>query len=194
LHALQALTDVALSHLSLEALLPELLERVRAVMRVDNVAILLLNDETQELEVRAARGLEEAVIGRIRIPMGSGFAGRVAETRAALAIEDLSTYPVSNPLLRERLSSVLGVPLLTGDCVLGVVHVGTAAPHRFTAGDVALLERVADCIARAVERAQLFAEAQAARQAAEQRAAYLSATVQALGDGLLMTDAEGHLR
>src|SRR5690348_13342783 len=78
LRALQALTDTALSHLSLEALLPELLERVHAVMQVDNVAILLVDEATQELEVSAARGPEEELIGQVRIPLGVGFAGRIA--------------------------------------------------------------------------------------------------------------------
>ncbi|MGH2515600.1 MAG: GAF domain-containing protein, partial [Ktedonobacterales bacterium] len=172
--ALQALTDTALSHLSLEELLPELLERVRAVMQVDNVAILLLDEDARELEVSAARGLEEEVVGHVRIPVGAGFAGRIAAERAPLAVEDLSTYPVSSPFLREKLRSVLGVPLLAGGRVLGVVHIGSATPRQFTAAETALLEQVADRIARAVERAQLFAAAQTARLAAEQRAAFLN--------------------
>src|SRR5262245_19406363 len=102
LRALQALTDTALSHLSLEALLPELLERTRAVMQADNVAILLLDDDTQELEVSAARGPEEALLGQMRIPVGVGFAGRVAATRAPLRVDDLSTFPSLNPLLRQE--------------------------------------------------------------------------------------------
>jgi PAS domain S-box-containing protein len=174
LRALQALTDTALSHLSLEALLPELLERVRAVMQVDNVAILLLDEDTQELEVSAARGPEEEVVGRVRIPVGVGFAGRIAETRAPLAVTDLSTYPVSNPLLRDRLRSALGVPLLAGDRVLGVVHIGTTTPHEFTTEDEALLERAADRIVRAVEHAQLFRSEREASLALQRQASLVN--------------------
>jgi PAS domain S-box-containing protein len=174
LQAFQALTDTSLSHLSLEALLPELLERVRAVMQVDNVAILLLDENTQELEVSAARGLEEELVGQMRMPVGVGFAGRVAETRAPLAVTDLSAYPVSNPLLRNRLHSALGVPLLAGERVLGVVHIGTTTPHEFTADDEALLERAADRIARAVEHAQLFRSEREASLALQRQASLIN--------------------
>jgi signal transduction histidine kinase/PAS domain-containing protein len=193
LRALQALTDTALSHLSLEALLPELLERVRAVMGVDNVAILLLDEAAQELEVSAARGPEEEVVGRVRIPVGVGFAGRIAATRAPLAVADLSGYPVSNPLLRDRLRSVLGVPLVAGERVLGVVHVGTTTPREFTADEAALLEQAADRIALAIERVRLFEAAEAARRAAERQAAIFQTTLEALGDGLVITDAKGRI-
>lgn len=174
LRALQALTDTALSHLALDALLPELLERLREVMQVDNAAILLLDEATQELEISVARGPEEEVAGRVRIPLGEGFAGRIAATRAPLAVEDLTSYPVGNPLLRERLRSVLGAPLLAGGRVLGVVHVGSATPRRFTEGEVALLEQAADRIARAVERAQLFAAERDANLALRRQASLIN--------------------
>jgi PAS domain S-box-containing protein len=193
LRAMQALMDTALSHLSLDALLPELLERVRAVMRVDNAAILLVDEESQELVVRAARGPEEELIGQVRVPFGDGFAGRIAATQAPLAVADTSAYPVSNPMLREKLHSLLGVPLMVEDRVLGVIHIGAATPHDFTPSDEALLVQVADRIARAVERSRLFAEVEQARILAEQRAAFLSTTMEALGDGLVITDAEGRL-
>src|SRR5262245_31254712 len=62
LQAMQALTDTALSHLALDDLLPEVLDRVTAVMGVDHVAILLLDEDRRTLTVRAARGpLGEAV-------------------------------------------------------------------------------------------------------------------------------------
>lgn len=191
LHALQALTDTALSHLPLEAMLEELLDRVQAVMNVDNVAILLLDERTNELEVYTAHGPEEEVVGRVRIPLGEGFAGRIAAERKPLLVEDVTVYPVRNALLRERLHTVLGAPLLAGDRVLGVVHVGSIRPRRFTQADTTLLEQVADRIARAIERAQLLAEAQAARREAEQQAAFLRATFDALGDGLVIVDAGG---
>lgn len=189
--ALQALTDTALSHLSLDVMLPELLERLRTVMQVDNAAILLMDDETNELVVQVASGPEEEVVGKARIPFAEGFAGRIAATRQPLFVEDLSTYPVKNPLLRQRLHSVLGVPLIADDRVLGVVHIGAVGPRHFTDDDEALLTQVADRIARAVERGQLYAEAREARRLAEERASFLNTTLESLGDGLVITDAQG---
>jgi signal transduction histidine kinase len=92
----------------------------------------------------------------VRIPVGGGFAGRVAAERRAVVLEDVDHAHVLNPLLREKgIKSLLGVPLLVRDEVVGVLHVGTLTPRVFTGADVQLLEVVADRVAIAVERGQI---------------------------------------
>src|SRR4029077_2506851 len=66
----QTVTDIALSHVSLEKLLAELLDRVRDAMDVDTV-VILLREEDDDLVAWATKGLELDV--RIRVPMGAGF-------------------------------------------------------------------------------------------------------------------------
>ena len=69
---------------------------------------------------------------------------------------DVDEYPVFNPILREkRLKTMLGVPLLVRGVSLGVLHVGTLTPRRFTRDEVELLQIVAERVAIAIERAQL---------------------------------------
>ena len=88
--------------------------------------------------------------------MGGGFAGRVAATKRPVIIDNLATFHVLNPILREKgIESMLGVPLLVGADAIGVMHVGSLAPRRFTADDVELLQLVAQRVAIAIERAQL---------------------------------------
>ena len=87
---LYRLSDPGLSDLGLEALLDELLVRIREILEVDTVAILLLDEETSELVPRATEGLEEEIERGVRIPIGQGFAGRVAAERTPIAIVDLS--------------------------------------------------------------------------------------------------------
>src|SRR5262249_20379176 len=82
LGALQALTDTALSHLALDDLLPELLGRVTAVMGVDHIAIFLLDEDGQTLSPRAARGVLEAGVGHVQLPVGRGVGCRGAATPA----------------------------------------------------------------------------------------------------------------
>jgi signal transduction histidine kinase len=152
----QAVTDAALSHLELEELLEVLLPRIRDILVADTCAVLLLDRETDELVARAALGIEEEVVAGVRIPVGGGFAGRVAQTRLPVIIDDLATFPVLNPILREKgIESMLGVPLLIGDAAIGVMHVGSLARRRFTSNDVELLQLVAQRVALAIERAQL---------------------------------------
>src|SRR5258708_3468190 len=119
LRALQALTDAALSHLTLDDLLRELLGRVTAVMGVDTVGITLLDEDGQTLTLRAARGLGEEDVGRVQIPVGRGFLGRVAASREPLIVDadglSAADFEGIPPSLRQRLRALAVVPLLVED-------------------------------------------------------------------------------
>ncbi len=164
----QTVTDVALAHLSLDELLAEMLKRVREAMNVDTVAILLLEPEGDELRAWAAKGLEEEVELGVRIPLGVGFAGKVAATKGPVRIDDIETADVLNPLLRQKgIQSLLGVPLLVEGRVIGVMHTGRFSRDQFTEDDTRLLQLVADRIALAIDNARLFEEERTARREAE---------------------------
>jgi serine phosphatase RsbU (regulator of sigma subunit)/anti-sigma regulatory factor (Ser/Thr protein kinase) len=152
LRDLESLTDAALAHMPLEQLLDELLVRVRDILMVDTAAILLLDRDVGELVARAAKGIEEEVERGVRIPVGAGFAGRIAASRASVRIRDIDKADIYNPLLRERgIKSLLGVPLLVEGDVLGVMHVGSLVQRDFTDSDAELLQRAADRAALAIQ-------------------------------------------
>ena len=152
----QAVTDAALAHLEVNELLNVLLPRIRGILDADTCAVLLLDVQTNELVARAALGIEEEV--GIRIPLGAGFAGRVAQEARPMVI-DVDEYPVYNPILRQKkLKCMVGVPLLVRGASLGVLHVGTLTPRQFTQDEVELLQIVAERVAIAIERAQLHEE------------------------------------
>jgi anti-sigma regulatory factor (Ser/Thr protein kinase)/putative methionine-R-sulfoxide reductase with GAF domain len=151
LRDLRRVTDAALAYLPLEDLLDELLGRVVAILNADTAAILLLEDDDQTLAARAARGLEEEVERGVRIPVGKGFAGRIAATRQPVQVENIDEAEIINPILREKgLRSLLGVPLLVEGGVIGVMHVGTLTERRFSGEDVALLQSAGDRAALAI--------------------------------------------
>ena len=151
LRDLQSITDAALAYLPLETLLSELLTRVIEILGVDTAAILLLEDDDTTLVPRAAKGLEEEVERGVRIPVGRGFAGRIAATRRPVRILNLAEAQVVNPILREKgLCSMLGVPLLVEGNVVGVLHVGTLRERAFDDEDEELLQRAADRAALAI--------------------------------------------
>ncbi len=156
LEQIQAVTDAALAHLGLEQLLAVLLPRIRDILLADTCAVLLLDEATNELVARSAVGIEEEVEQGVRIPVGGGFAGRIAAERRPVILDDVDHAHVLNPILREKgIKSLLGVPLLVGTDALGVLHVGTLVHRKFTADDVELLELVANRVALAIERARL---------------------------------------
>jgi serine phosphatase RsbU (regulator of sigma subunit)/putative methionine-R-sulfoxide reductase with GAF domain/anti-sigma regulatory factor (Ser/Thr protein kinase) len=157
LEALQQVTDAALAYLSEDDLLSELLDRVSGALRTDTAAILMLDASAEHLRARAAKGIEEEVEQGVTIPVGHGFAGRVAAERRAVVIPDIDQAEILNPILREKgIRSLLGVPLLVEGRVIGVLHVGTLAPREFTAEDEELLQLAADRAAPAIENARLF--------------------------------------
>ena len=183
---LQALTDAALAHLDLEVLLPTLLLRTRDILAVDTCAVLLLDEETNELVARAAVGILEEVEQGIRIPVGRGFAGRVAADKRPVILDDVDHADVLNPILRaKRIKSMLGVPLLVGGRILGVLHVGVLTPRLFDAADVELLQLAGDRAAIAIEHARAFEAERHARKRVEHVQAVTDAALAHLDlDGL----------
>ena len=166
LESLQRVTDAVLAFLSEEELLQELLQRISDILDVDTVAILLLEGDT--LHARAAKGIEEEVEQNVRIPLGRGFAGRIAAERRAITITDVDHADILNPILREKgIQSLLGVPLLVQGRVIGVLHVGSLTPRDFTTDDRDLLQLAADRAALAIEQARVIARERLARESAE---------------------------
>jgi serine phosphatase RsbU (regulator of sigma subunit)/anti-sigma regulatory factor (Ser/Thr protein kinase) len=151
LRRLQSVTDAALEHLTVDALMDELLVRVRDALSADTAAILLIDETGTDLVARAAKGLEEEVRQGVRIPIGRGFAGTVAATGRPIVIEEVSSSNVINPILQQMgVRSLLGVPLIVNRRTLGVLHVGTLQKRLFTEGDTAFLQLVAYRVALAL--------------------------------------------
>jgi phosphoserine phosphatase RsbU/P len=159
LRGFRALTDSSLAALSFDDLLVELLDRVRVILNADTAAILLLDEDSQSLVARAASGIEEEVYQNVRVPIGLGFAGRIASTQRPAKLERVNRNTVANPILWEKgIQSMLGVPLMSGDSLLGVLHVGRLSQQRFTPEDADLLAVVAERVALATQAALLASE------------------------------------
>src|SRR5207249_3005329 len=89
LRRVQSIVEVALGRLALDDMLRELLERIRSILGVSSALVLLLDEEDDVLVVRAAEGFGGDVDERVRVPLGSGLAGRVAAERRPMAMTDL---------------------------------------------------------------------------------------------------------
>jgi transcriptional regulator with GAF, ATPase, and Fis domain len=137
LERVQRVSETALAHLSVDGLLDELLVRVRKILDADTAAVPLLDESRNKLVARAAQGIEEEVDRGVRIPVGKGFAGRIAAERAPVALHRVDHSTVLNPILfQEGTRSLLGVPLLAHGDVVGVMHVGFNDALKTTSGDV----------------------------------------------------------
>ena len=143
--------ETALAHLTLDELLPRLLDRVRDALDANN-AVILLPDGNGQLKVRATSGFQSHVNTNVTVPLGRGVAGKIAVDGKPIIIRDLKQVEVVHTLFQQLLSSVAGVPLRMPDGTRGALHVATAAPRDFTEDDVRLLEVVAERISVAIER------------------------------------------
>jgi PAS domain S-box-containing protein len=161
---LERVTDAALTYLSSEELLSELLERLVELLAADTAAIFLLDAAGETLEVRATRGLEADHEGWRRVPLGKGFAGLVAESREPMIVADARGLELVNPVLHDRgVRSLIGAPLLIEGKPIGVLRAGAVEVGRFTEDDMRVLRLAADRIALAVNQATLYEAAQAAQ-------------------------------
>ncbi|HJT05200.1 MAG TPA: SpoIIE family protein phosphatase [Pseudonocardiaceae bacterium] len=159
----ESVTDAALAHLDGKDLLVELLDRVRQLLKADTATVLLLDPSSQQLAVTADRGIHTGVRQGIRIPVGKGFAGRVAAEKRPVIIERIDYTNVLYPIIQEHdICSLLGVPLLSTGMVIEALHVGTLVPRRFTEEDVRLLQIVADRVGFAIQSRRAEVERAAA--------------------------------
>lgn len=163
LRRIESVTDAALTHVDVEALLTELLDPLRELLGVDTASVLLLDASSQDLVATVALGMEATVRQGLRIPIGKGFAGRVAAEKQPVIIEQVDETNVLYAVLAEHgICSLLGVPLLSNGTVIGVLHVGTHFPHRFSDDDVKLLQLAAERIVVATQSRRTEVERAAA--------------------------------
>jgi signal transduction histidine kinase len=163
----QEISTAATASQRLDEMLETLVDRVRLALQADSASVLLLSKDGHELVVRASLGIEREASESVSVPLGEGFAGRVAAVREPVIVRDLSQVDVKSPFLRERIRSIVGVPLLAGGRLVGVLHCGAVMERDFTDDDVRLLTLVADRVAHAIERAGLLENEQQARTEAE---------------------------
>lgn len=190
---LQFISETGLAHEPPGDLLQTVLERTCEALSIENCTLLLLDETSQALTIRAVYGLEADRAREVRIPLGQGASGRIAATREPLIIGDLSTFDTVYAYFRERFRSFAGVPLMVGGQVIGVLHMTSVQPNYFTQEDVRLLESLASRLALVIDHARLDEAERRAHADADTRASQLEAIFEALAEGLMVFDAQGHI-
>ena len=155
--AIQRILEVAVTHPTVEELLPEVLKRILGLMDVEDAAILLMNPDGRALTIAATEGVEEGQVGTV-IEVGAGLAGRAAADRAPVILTtDEEIAKVVNPALRRGgFSSLAAVPMFSDSDVIGVLRVATRRRRGFTDGDVALMQIAADRAALGIRHVDVF--------------------------------------
>ncbi len=162
-------TGLALSaQLDLAVLLQVIVERAARLLATPMGELYLLLPDEVTLELKVGYNLPEE-LAHLRVRLGEGFSGRVAQTGEPLIVENYQSWPGRVAALDHTpFGAAVGVPIKWQERVVGVILVDDYQPDRFGAADVELLNLFADQAAVAIANAQLFDAAQ--RRLAEQSA------------------------
>jgi signal transduction histidine kinase len=151
----------------LDAILRIGLDNVLRIMNGTVGGIMLLDQQAQTLSYRVHHDLSAKYAEEMRLRLGEGIAGKVAQNGKSILLEDISLEPnAARPDLisLEGLKAFMSVPLRAKDNVLGVMNVASRLPHRFTKEDMHLLHSIGDQLGMAIEEAELYRRLNDARR------------------------------
>ncbi|QES51693.1 diguanylate phosphodiesterase [Streptomyces venezuelae] len=199
----------------LDAVLRAIVHRAKLLLGTDIAYLSLNDDEAGDTYMRVTDGAVAPAFQQVRLGMGEGLGGLVAQTARPYATGDYQadtrfhhTTTIDGAVRDEGLRAILGVPLRVGPQVIGVLYAADRTPRAFTPDEVALLSSLADHAAIAIDGARLLEETRAQSEAmrrAEQAHDQLTDLVLRGGDatgvaaqiadildaGILIHDADG---
>lgn len=155
--ALHELTREVLSTRDSGKVMRLITERVMELMHVKACALRLVNETTGELELLAAKGLSEAFLDKG--PLHADKSVRAALDGIPVLVEDAGRDPrVEYPeaMLREGISSLLSLPIVAHQRVIGILRLYTAEPRRFSRDEVAFLTAAGEIAGFAIRDARLY--------------------------------------
>jgi len=159
LQALHEVGSTVSSTLKLESLLNQVCQILEETFKYYKIVILLLNQQTNELEALASHGYEvktDALGRRLRIGL-DGITGMVAASGEPVIIDDVTRHP-RYICIDPKTRSEIAVPLTVKNRVIGVLNVESDMPSAFDRVDLRLLTTLANQVAVAVENARLYEE------------------------------------
>jgi signal transduction protein with GAF and PtsI domain len=173
--ALQALT--AVSHTLAQDRYPEeimqLIVNMTAQMMGSNIcSIMLLDEKGHELRIVACQSLDPAYRDKPPVKVQGSLSGKTVLTKQPVTVKDVrkeSSYQFRDVAIKQGLVSLLSVPMLYKDKVLGIMNSYTPIEHQFTHDEVSFAQSVANQCAAAIENTRLLSEKLAAQEALEAR-------------------------
>jgi signal transduction histidine kinase len=147
-----------------DELMRSIVDGTTAAMDVEVCSFYLADHERTRLTLAATNGLDRSQVGRVSLAWGEGITGRVAASRAPIAVEDVTRderFAWVRGFDIEGLAGMLSVPLVWHEEVVGVLNVQTRAVRLFAPDEIDLLQTIAALLAGIVEKGRLTAEVEA---------------------------------
>ena len=156
---LHRISSIVSSELTLDEMLGEIVGLTAQVTECDACLVYLLERETNEMVLRASQVPHAADLGNLRIKMGEGVTGWVAEHMSVVALPQNaftdSRFKHFQALVEDTYEAFLSVPLVSGGEVIGVINVHHRQAHAHTAGEVSLLTFVGEQMGGAISKSVL---------------------------------------
>ncbi len=147
-----------------DELMNTIVDRATAAAQAEVCSLYLMDRDGSGVTLAATNGLDPEKVGVARLPLGVGITGSVAETRQPAAVADVhedARFHWIRGVDKARYKSMLSVPLIWNQKVVGVLNVQTVRQREFSKQDVSFLEALAGLLAGTVERNRLQKEAEA---------------------------------
>ena len=140
--------------------LAEVVDLTTSVLHCDSCFIYVL--ENDELVLRASKNSHPEVINRLKLKMGQGITGWVAEHRSPVAVSQNAAqdprFRLFNDLPEDSFEAFLSVPLLSRGRLVGVINLQHRNPHRYSDRQIRLVAAVGLLVGTEIELARLESE------------------------------------
>lgn len=151
--------------LNLDQLLGVIVKLVRKAVSAEAVSLLFLDEGGEHLVFEMARGRRDREVRGLKIPVGEGIVGWVAQHREAVIVNDARNDPRYSASLERRLGikpwAVLAVPLMRRGQLVGVLDaINPRGTRPFTEDDLEVARSLGEHIATATANARLYTQAQ----------------------------------
>jgi FixJ family two-component response regulator len=144
----------------LHQVLDEVVEFVAAIVECDSCMIYVL--ENGELVLRASKNPHPELTGRLKMRVGEGITGWVAEHREPVIVAHSARedprFKLFNELPEDLFEAFLSAPLVSGGRLVGVINLQNRAPHQYSKHEVSLVATIGFLVGAEVERARLTSE------------------------------------
>jgi diguanylate cyclase (GGDEF)-like protein len=155
----QELGKALTSSLQLDQVLRTIMEKIDEFLRPDNWSLLLLDEAKQELYFELAVGKASQALKDVRIRLGQGIGGWVAQHGEVVIVPDTSKdtrfFGKVDEKTKMETRSIVAVPVKFRDTCLGVIElINCVGPDGFDPRDLKLLEALSDFAAIALENAR----------------------------------------
>ena len=165
LDRLQDVTQTALANLPLGQLFESVLSKICEAVAFDMAAVLLLDDKTNELQLGAIFGASPEPLQSLRVSLGESLAGRVAAERRFIMVRDAPRdLSIRSELRTLGFQTILGIPLLARNRLIGVLELGSVADRELTIEEIEFIQLLGQQVAMAIENSSLYEEAREANR------------------------------